>query len=82
MSGRMPILSQNDVFETPRDPMNRFYDPGAIGNSQPAARAEIVLYVDDEQNVLTGDRHTDYIRMWRRHIGFGPGFPSFDMLES
>jgi hypothetical protein len=46
-----------NVLEAGRDPMNDVDDSVPIGNGQHAARAKIVLHVDDYENVLRGDFH-------------------------
>jgi hypothetical protein len=53
----VPVLSENNVLEAGRDSTNDFDDSVPIGNGQRAARAEIVLHVDDYEYVLWGDFH-------------------------
>jgi hypothetical protein len=54
MSGRVPILSQGDMRETLREGVAQRYDRVAFWDRQCAARQEVVLHVDDEQDIVMG----------------------------
>jgi hypothetical protein len=58
----MPILRKQDVIEFNREAMNRLNHRIAIRNRQRTARAEIVLYVDDDEGVVRGNFHTGHYR--------------------
>ncbi len=49
----MPILRHRDVIEALGQPIDDRHRRIAVGDSQRAARAEIVLHVNDEQEVVT-----------------------------
>jgi hypothetical protein len=49
---RMPVLGENDVFESRRDGVDDGNDFVATGHGQRPARAEIVLNIGDEEDVL------------------------------
>jgi hypothetical protein len=53
----MPILCENNVLELRRDPIDDSDHGVPIGHSQRAAGTKIVLYVDDDQDVLRGNLH-------------------------
>ena len=55
MPRRMPVLGENDVLESRCDGVDDGDDLVAAGNRQRSARAEIILHVGDEENVLRGD---------------------------
>jgi hypothetical protein len=54
---RMPVLGEDNVLEEWRDAMNDRDDSISVGDSKGPAGTEIILYIDDEQNILVGDRH-------------------------
>jgi hypothetical protein len=53
----MPVLGQKDVIEPRRDPMNDRDDGIPIGNRESAARAEVILHVDNHQSITARDLH-------------------------
>ena len=55
MSARMPVLRQDDMFETPRQCVDGRDDLVAARNREAAAGAEVVLQVDDEKKVVRAD---------------------------
>jgi hypothetical protein len=55
MTWRMPILGQHDVVEALGQAIDDGHDVIAIGNGQSPARAEIVLHVDRQQQVVRTD---------------------------
>jgi hypothetical protein len=55
----VPILGEDDVLEMLRGAVNGVDDSVAVGNGECAARAEIVLQVDDKEGVLRCDLHGD-----------------------
>src|SRR5262245_61462956 len=56
VAGRMPILRQHHVFETRGDAIDDRYDIIAERNGKLGARAEGVLDIDDQQDVVFPDR--------------------------
>ena len=54
---RVPVLGEDDVGEVRRDAMDRLDDGVAIGHGERAAGAEVILYVDDEEDVSGEDLH-------------------------
>src|ERR1700739_3631632 len=52
MLRRMPVLRQDDIFKTRRDAMNDGDNRVAVANGQRAAGTEVILYIDDEEEVL------------------------------
>ena len=57
MRGRVPVLREDDVLELWRNPVNHGNDRIAVCNGQCPSGAEVVLYVDHDENVLLGDLH-------------------------
>ena len=57
MPGGMPVLGQDHMGEGSRQPVDRGDDRVAVGHRERAARAEIVLDIDDQQNVSIIWRH-------------------------
>jgi hypothetical protein len=55
MSGRMPILGEDDVAEVFAKPVDDRHDFIAARHGECAVRTEIVLHVDDDENVAVGD---------------------------
>ena len=51
MTGRVPVLRENNVLEVRGDLVNRRDHSVTFGNSKRSAGAKIVLDVDDNQNV-------------------------------
>ena len=56
MAARMPVLGQDHVAEARGQAVDDRHDLVAARHGERAARAEIVLDVDDEQDVLLADR--------------------------
>src|SRR5262249_7190731 len=56
VAGRMPILRQHHVPETRGDAIDDRHDLIAARNSKLAARAEVILDIDDQQDVAFADR--------------------------
>jgi hypothetical protein len=56
MAGRMPILRQDHVLEPRREPIDQRHDLVAASDREAPFRAEVVLYIDHQQNVLVADR--------------------------
>jgi len=54
--GRVPVLRQHDMRELFREPVDERHDRVAAGNRQKAARTEIVLHVDHDEDVAFADR--------------------------
>jgi hypothetical protein len=54
MARRMPILRDRDMPEKLRQPIDDRNDGVALTNRQSAARAEIILHVDDKQQIVAG----------------------------
>jgi hypothetical protein len=50
----MPVLRQHDVAKPPGDPVDRRHDRVAVIDRQSATRAEIILHVNDEKQVVMG----------------------------
>jgi hypothetical protein len=48
----MPILRERDVIELLRKPVDHRHDRIALADRKRASRAEIILHVDHEQQVL------------------------------
>jgi hypothetical protein len=48
----MPILRQRDMIEALGEPVDDRHDRVAVADCERAARTEIVLHVDDEQQIL------------------------------
>src|SRR5690606_27167700 len=63
VAGRMPILRQHHVLEAPRKPVDERHDLVAARNGKRAARTEIILNVDDQQDVAIADlvHHMGYL---------------------
>ena len=55
--GCMPVLGEDDVRKMRSDVVNWGENCIAVRNGQRAARAEVVLYVDDEEDVVGSDFH-------------------------
>ena len=55
MPRRMPILREHHVWETSAEPVGERDDFVAASNRHGAARAEVVLDIDDEQYVAVAD---------------------------
>src|SRR5215469_5550452 len=55
MSGRMPILREDDVAEMPGEVIDERHHLIATRHGQGAVGAEIVLYVDDDESVAVAD---------------------------
>ena len=55
MAARMPVLGQHHVLETPGQPVDHRHDLVAARNRKPAARAEVVLDVDHQQDIPIAD---------------------------
>ena len=56
MSGRMPILRQDDIAEGVTKPVDDRHDVIALRYGERAVRTEVVLHIDDDQCVAVGDR--------------------------
>src|SRR6266478_117933 len=56
MAARMPILCEYDIPEALRQTVDDRYHLVAARDREAAARAEIVLDIDDQQNVVFADR--------------------------
>jgi hypothetical protein len=54
---RMPVLGQHHVLEALAEPVHQRDNLVAAGHRERAARAEIVLHVDDEENVGFRETH-------------------------
>ena len=52
MARRMPILGQHDMAEALGKAIDDRHHGIAVGNCKRAARAEIVLHVDDQQQIF------------------------------
>jgi hypothetical protein len=59
MIARMPVLRKNNVAEAGRNAIDGVDHGVAISHGQRAARAKVVLYIDDNQNVVRGDPQGD-----------------------
>ena len=57
MSARVPVLGEHDVLKAGRDAMDGGDDGIAIGDGERAAGAEIVLNIDDDEQIVSGDLH-------------------------
>ena len=55
MSRRMPVLRQHDVFKVFRELVDNRHDLIAVRYGERAARAEIVLYVNHNEDVTVAD---------------------------
>src|SRR5579872_4427767 len=55
MSWRMPILRQHDVFELLRKLVDYGHDLVAVRHGKRSTRAEIILYVDHDEDVIVRD---------------------------
>src|SRR6202040_2646870 len=55
MSGRMPVLREDDVAELLAKPVDDRHDLIAARYGERAVRTKIVLHVDDDQNVAVAD---------------------------
>jgi hypothetical protein len=53
----VPVLRENDVLKKPRDPVDDRNHLIAARNGQLPARAEVILHVDYDKNVLRSDLH-------------------------
>jgi hypothetical protein len=51
----MPVLRQHHVLEALTQPADERHHLVAPRHREPAARAEVVLYIDDQQDVAVGD---------------------------
>src|ERR1700678_905968 len=52
MAGRVPVLGEDDVFKMAGEAVDLRHDFVTAGNSELAARAEIALHVDDEEQIV------------------------------
>jgi hypothetical protein len=55
--GGVPVLGEDDVLEMPRRSMDWLDNSVAVGNGECSAGAEVILYVDHDQDVLMCDLH-------------------------
>jgi hypothetical protein len=53
----VPVLGEDDVLEMPRRSMDWLDNSVAVGNGECSAGAEVILYVDHDQDVLMCDLH-------------------------
>ncbi len=53
----VPILGEDDVFKQRSDAMDGADHGVSIGNGKRPARAEIVLHVNDDENIVRVDPH-------------------------
>src|SRR5207248_2345866 len=53
---RMPVLRQHDVGKARGEAVDDRNDPVALGHGERAARHEVVLHVDDDQDAFFGSR--------------------------
>lgn len=58
MARRVPVLSQNNVLECRSDAVNDLDDFVAPSDRERAARAKIILNVDDHKSVEGGCLHS------------------------
>jgi hypothetical protein len=54
---RMPILGQRDMLKALAEPVRHRHDPIALAHRERAARAEIILDIDDKQKVALFGAH-------------------------
>jgi len=48
----MPVLRENDVLEEWRNAMDRGNDLVAMRNGQRSTRAEVILHINNDENVV------------------------------
>jgi|GEM_PF-5960620 len=56
MSGRVPVLRENDMFEAAGKQVDRRNDFVAARHGKKAAGTEIILNVDDQKDIVGLDR--------------------------
>ena len=57
MAGRMPVLRHDEMVEILRQRVDQRHHLVAASNRKRAARAEIVLYIDDDQRLFHATLH-------------------------
>src|SRR5260370_34621486 len=65
VAGWMPVLRQNHMIETLGEPVDDRHDRVALADSQGATRAEIVLHVDDQQQIVGLNLHASSSMLMR-----------------
>src|SRR6267142_8303 len=65
VAGWMPVLRQNHMIETLGEPVDDRHDRVALADSQGAIRAEIVLHVDDQQQIVGLNLHASSSMLMR-----------------
>ena len=55
--GRVPVLGQHNMGEARDEPVDDGHHGIALGDRERAARAEIVLHIDDQQHIVVADLH-------------------------
>jgi hypothetical protein len=69
MPGRMPVLGEHYLSETPGESIDDRHHPIAVGHGEIAAGAEVVLHVDHQEHVAVAwdDRHIR-LRRWSEFL--------------